>query len=88
MRRALPADGVGLASLAADLLGDAHALDRGSTTAGYVLDAVATIRGRQRATDAEEVRLLWEEICVVPDPLSSTVLVLGRGSATTARRSS
>ncbi|MDQ4070236.1 MAG: DUF2399 domain-containing protein, partial [Actinomycetota bacterium] len=73
----LPADGVGLASLAADLLGDAHALDRGRPTASYVLDAVAAIRGRSRATDAEGARLLWEEVGVVPDPLSSTVLVLG-----------
>jgi uncharacterized protein (TIGR02679 family) len=74
---ALPADGVGLASLAADLLGDAHALDRGRPTAGYVLDAVAAVRGRLRATDAEGARLLWEEVGVVPDPLSSTVLVIG-----------
>lgn len=73
----LPAEGVALASLAADLLGDAHALDRGRPTAGYVLDAVATVRGRARATDAEGARLLWEEVGVVPDPLSSTVLVLG-----------
>ena len=74
---ALPAEGVGLASLAADLLGDAHALDRGRPTAGYVLDAVAAARGRSRATDAEGARALWEEVGVVPDPLSSTVLVLG-----------
>lgn len=74
---ALPADGVGLASLAVDLLGDAHALDRGRPTAGYVLDAVAAARGRLRATDAEGARALWEEVGVVPDPLSSTVLVLG-----------
>ncbi|HEX2041656.1 MAG TPA: TIGR02679 family protein [Acidimicrobiales bacterium] len=74
---ALPADGIGLAALAADLLGDAHALDRGRPTAGYVLDSVAAVRGRQRATDAEGARLLWEEVGVVPDPLSSTVLILG-----------
>jgi uncharacterized protein (TIGR02679 family) len=74
---ALPAEGVGLAALAADLLGDAHALDRGRPTAGYVLDALAAVRGRSRATDAEGARALWEEAGVVPDPLSSTVLVLG-----------
>lgn len=74
---ALPAEGVGLASLAADVLGDAHALDRGRPTAGYVLDALAAVRGRHRATDAEGARLLWEEAGVVPDPLSSTVLVVG-----------
>jgi uncharacterized protein (TIGR02679 family) len=74
---ALPADGVALASLAADHLGDAHALDRGRATASLVLDAVAAALGRQRASDAEGARLLWEEVGVVPDPLSSTVLCLG-----------
>jgi uncharacterized protein (TIGR02679 family) len=73
----LPADGIGLASLAADVLGDAHALDRGRPTSGWVLDAVAATRSRARASDAEGARLLWEEVGVVPDPLSSTVLVLG-----------
>ena len=74
---ALPADGIGLAALAADVLGDPHALDRGRATATLVLDAVAVTRHRARATDAEAARLLWEEVGVVPDPLSSTVLVLG-----------
>jgi len=74
---ALPADGVGLAALAADVLGDPHALDRGRATATLVLDAVAVARQRGRPTDAEAARLLWEEVGVVPDPLSSTVLALG-----------
>lgn len=74
---ALPADGVGLAGLAADVLGDPHALDRGRATATVVLDAVAVARQRARATDAEAARRLWEEVGVVPDPLSSTVLALG-----------
>lgn len=73
----LQADGVGLASLSADLLGDAHALDRGRSAAALVLDAVALARDRTRASDAEGVRLLWEEVGVAPDPLSSTVLTLG-----------
>jgi uncharacterized protein (TIGR02679 family) len=74
---ALPADGVGLAALADDLLGDPHGLDRGRTAAALVLDAVAVARGRPRPADAEGVRLLWEEVGVAPDPLSSTVLALG-----------
>jgi uncharacterized protein (TIGR02679 family) len=74
---ALPADGIGLAALAADVLGDPHALDRGRATATLVLDAVAASRERPRATDAETARRLWEEVGVVPDPLSSTVLALG-----------
>jgi uncharacterized protein (TIGR02679 family) len=74
---ALPADGTGLAALANDVLGDPHALDRGRGTAALILDAVALSRQRARATDAEAARLLWEEVGVVPDPLSSTVLALG-----------
>ena len=74
---ALPADGIGLAALAADVLGDPHALDRGRATATLVLDAVAIARDRPRPTEAEAARLLWEEVGVVPDPLSSTVLALG-----------
>ncbi|MGH9263575.1 MAG: TIGR02679 family protein [Acidimicrobiales bacterium] len=74
---ALPADGIGLAALADDLLGDPHALDRGRSAAALVLEAVAVARNRPRPSDAEAVRLLWEEMGVVPDPLSSTVLALG-----------
>lgn len=74
---ALPADGIGLAALAADVLGDPHALDRGRAAATLVLDALATSRDRARPTDAESARLLWEEVGVVPDPLSSNVLALG-----------
>ena len=78
---ALPADGVGLAALADDVLGDPHALDRGRARATMVLEAVATARDRARPTDAEGARLLWEEAGVVPDPLSSTVLALGLAPA-------
>lgn len=79
--RALPADGVPLAALAADVLGDPHALDRGRRLAALVLDAVAMTAGLAPAGDAEAARELWERVGVAPDPLSSTVLVLGlRGS--------
>lgn len=74
---ALPADATSLAGFANDLLGDPHALDRGRWVAAAVLDAVAAVTGRPRAADAESVRALWEEVGVVPDPLSSTVLVFG-----------
>ncbi|HEX3538807.1 MAG TPA: TIGR02679 family protein [Acidimicrobiales bacterium] len=75
--RRLPADGTSLAALAADEFGNAHALDRGRTAAALVLDAAALSLGRPRPTDAESTRLLWEEVGVVPDTLSSTVLTLG-----------
>lgn len=74
---ALPADGIGLAALADDVLGNPHGLDRGRTAAAFVLEALSVARGRSRPSDAESVRLLWEEVGIAPDPLSSTVLVLG-----------
>jgi uncharacterized protein (TIGR02679 family) len=75
--RALPADGVSLASFAADVAGDPHALDRGRRVSAIVLDAVALATGLPRAVDAETARQLWESAGVAPDPLSSTVLALG-----------
>jgi uncharacterized protein (TIGR02679 family) len=75
--RSLPADGVTLAGLANDILSDSHGLDHGCGVAAMVLDAVARIHGEPRPVDAEAVRLAWERVGVAPDPLSSTVLVLG-----------
>lgn len=74
--RALPADGISLAALAADCAGGPHALDQGRSLTGMVLDAVATGVGVPRPVDAEGARALWETVGVVPDPLSSTVLAL------------
>jgi uncharacterized protein (TIGR02679 family) len=80
--RALPADGVSLAAFADDHLNDPHALDRGRRLASIVLDAVALSMDLPLAGDAEGARRLWEAVGVAPDPLSSTVLVLGlRGAA-------
>lgn len=75
--RRLPADGVALASLAAEEAGGPHGLDRGTALAGIVLEAVAAAAGRARPVDAEEIRDQWESVGVAPDPLSSTVTVLG-----------
>jgi len=75
--RALPADGISLAALAADCAGDPHTLDHGRAVTGMVLDAVAIGAGVPRPVDAEGARALWESVGVVPDPLSSTVLALG-----------
>lgn len=77
--RALPADGVPLAGFADDLLEDPHALDRGRSRAAIVLDAIALATGERpvAAGAAEATRRLWEAVGVAPDPLSSSVLVLG-----------
>jgi uncharacterized protein (TIGR02679 family) len=75
--RTLPADGVSLAALANDVADDPHALDPGRPLNSLVLDAIACATGMDRARDAESVRTLWESAGVVPDVLSSSVLVLG-----------
>lgn len=73
----LPADGVSLAALAGDVLHDPHGLDLGQPVARLVLSALAAVGAVQPPSDAEQVRSLWESAGVVPDPLSSTVLMLG-----------
>ncbi len=81
--RALPADGIPLAAFADDLLSDPHALDRGRSRAAIVLDAVALAADARPLAPgtAEATRRLWESVGVAPDPLSSTVLVLGLDGA-------
>ena len=71
------AEPVTLAGLAADVTGSAHGLDPGRRVSRLVLDALATVQRLPPPADAEDVRSLWERVGVVPDPLSSTVLVLG-----------
>ncbi|HUD16890.1 MAG TPA: TIGR02679 family protein [Acidimicrobiales bacterium] len=76
--RALPvSETVSLASFADDQLADPHALDRGGALEGLVLDGLALGLWVERPRDAETVRQLWEQVGVVPDPISSTVTVLG-----------
>ena len=61
-----------LAVLAAEALGDPHALDRGSPVAAGVL----RLLGHDVPATAETWRAAWEESGVVCDPVSSRVLVL------------
>ncbi len=75
--RALPADGIALATFAQDLLNGPHDLDHGTALTRTVLEAVAGALDLPRPGTAEEARALWESVGVVPDALSSTVLVLG-----------
>jgi uncharacterized protein (TIGR02679 family) len=85
--RNLPGPGgstVLLTVLAAETLGDPHALDRGSAAAAGVL----RLLGAEMPTTAEDWRAAWEEAGVVCDPVSSRVLVLNlvlRGDAAACR---
>jgi uncharacterized protein (TIGR02679 family) len=73
----VPDTGTPLAVLANDVLGDPHALDPSRPVARLVTGAIADAAGIRRPSTAEEVRAAWELVGVVPDPLSSNVLVLG-----------
>ncbi len=75
--RALPAGGVSLAGLAADVLSDPHGLDYGSWTGSLVREALAHLRGVPPPRTAEGARELWAAFGVESDSLSPRVLVLG-----------
>lgn len=68
---------LGRAHLAAEVLGDAHALDDASPTGRQVVAALAHLGGRAGRLDAADRRALWAGQGVVPDETSSTVLTLG-----------
>ncbi len=70
---------VTLASFADDRLGNPHAIDRGTAIEGLVLEGLAHLLDQDRPRDAESARQLWERAGVAPDPLSSTVTVVGLG---------
>jgi uncharacterized protein (TIGR02679 family) len=74
---ALPSDGVSLAGLAADVLGDPHALDFGHWSGSLVLEALACLRAAPPPSIAEGARDLWAAFGVQEDSLSPSVLVLG-----------
>lgn len=75
--RRLPTEGMALASLAADVTGDAHVLDRDRRVGRFVVDALSMAGGIEPPSDGAALRELWEQVGVMADPLSSTVLVLG-----------
>ncbi len=74
----LPAGGQLLAVLAAEVAGDAHALDPGAPVTPLVLRAAARLAGWSAVpAGALGRRNLWAEVGVTCDPLSADVLVLG-----------
>ena len=74
----LPAQGTLLAVLAAEVSGDAHALDPGRPLASLVLRAAVHLAGWSKVpSSAAARRRLWAEVGVLCDPLSAHVLVFG-----------
>lgn len=74
----LPSGGLPLALLAADVTGDAHALDAGRPLSGLVLRAAAKLAGRSEVPAASSGRRkLWQDVGVLCDPLSPHALMLG-----------
>jgi len=65
-----------LAVLAAEALGDAHALDRGRPVGTLAVHALAWRRGESFPADAADWRRVWAEAGVACDDLSCGVLVL------------
>lgn len=73
----LPARGMARSVLAAEAVGDPHALDHGQPLATVVLRAVAGLVGRDVPASARGRRQLWADVGVACDPLSASVLVMG-----------
>ena len=71
----LPLDNELLASLAARLMGNSHALDLGSPLATIVLRGIAVFLGCSMPTCGAERRGLWSKAGVICDELSAPVLV-------------
>ncbi|MGC4755642.1 TIGR02679 family protein [Micromonospora trifolii] len=72
---ALPADGISVTRLAANILGSAHALDKGPL-ANLVLRALSLQYGQDPIASAY-TRTLWRLAGLRPDDLSSRVLLAG-----------
>ncbi len=72
----LPTDGRTLAQLAAETLGNAHALDPGEPTTTLVLQLAAALAEIELASDAEGRRDVWAAVGVICDELSAPALVL------------
>lgn len=78
---ALPAQGEPLAAFAARLLGDAHALDPGSSRVTLALRAAARLSAIEFQDDTEGRRAAWASVGVMCDELSTPVLVLNLPAA-------
>ena len=83
----LPANGVSLPILAADVLGDPHALDANTALGRLCIDAYCALNELPRDNDSYRLRRQWEWAGVALDGVSSTVLVLGLRNNTNSNHS-
>ena len=77
----LPAQGEPLASLAARIFGDAHALDPGAPRATLAVRAAARLGDIEFDDTAEGRRMAWASVGVACDELSTPVLTLNLPSS-------
>ncbi|HVM33887.1 MAG TPA: TIGR02679 family protein [Actinomycetota bacterium] len=73
----LPRSGDRLNVVAAKAMGNAHALDRGTSLGALVVNALAHLSGVRTPSTAADRRTLWASFGVVCDELSCDVLTLG-----------
>ena len=73
----LPARGVPLAQLAADIAGDSHALDVGRPLGNLAISAAAALGQESEWQSAEARRRVWAAVGVLSDGVSASVLVHG-----------
>lgn len=71
------AEPLDLAALGGLVTGDAHAFDHGRLAGALVLRAAAAESGRPVPVTLDERRDLWEQLGVMVDAVSGTVMVLG-----------
>jgi uncharacterized protein (TIGR02679 family) len=74
---ALPAEGISLSKLAADVLGRAHRLDQGALRRLVLRGLAHLAHWPSPPADAEEERHLWQQFGIALDDLASQVLVAG-----------
>ncbi len=76
----LPAQGVALPELAAQVTGDAHALDRGAPLGTLAARAAAVLGGAGGLASADDWREAWAGAGVICDEVSAPVLTLNLGA--------
>jgi uncharacterized protein (TIGR02679 family) len=76
LARRLPERGTPLPELAAELVGDAHALDVGAPLTAVAISLLCALTGATSPRDALERRDLWASVGVACDELSAPVLTL------------